>query len=681
MNTSDEFIQPVPLNPEHAGRTVGRRGQHTPFEFEEVLKNPRGDDQPHIADKQELRNFRWLYVISGLLLVGLLGRSAFLQIAQGQRYRGLAEGNRLRALVLAAPRGVLYDRNQAQLAENIPSYQLVLVPVDLPTDDDTRAKLFKKVAKNFNVDLADLSKTYGAQDPHSFDPVPVGDELSRDAALLIQAHPADYPGVHADVRAVRRYADAEALSHVYGYVGKLTAEEYADHQDYELNDQIGKTGVEQSYESTLRGTNGAQNVEVDAFGRVVDVLATQPPTAGNDLVLTVDAGLQHQLYTSLVAAAKRSGKQRAAAVAVDPRNGEILAYASVPGFDANAFAVGTDRKKIGATLTDANQPLFDRPIAGTYPPGSTFKPFVATGALQSGNITEDTTYNDVGYIKVGGQTFRSWKPGGQGVVNVIGAIANSVNTFFFSVGGGYGDIKGLGIRALDTVAAAFGFGAKTGVDSARRGGWPAANPEYKQETFHEDWFLGDTYNSSIARGSCSPATLQPANATAAVANGGNGLVAAHRQDYGAPRRHDAGRGDQGAQLRRWLRRSFSRSCARHARRSDGRHGASRGPAAPRRQDRTALPGSGELNAWFTACNCSIRRRRPQLAEQAGEGSTSRHPSQTTCYGTGSAKASRDSMKLQGQLLADTWLAETREVASAPPRQPKLTIATSAVWRR
>jgi len=627
LDPSGEFIQPVPLDPEHGDRFIGQRaGSHggTPFEFEEVLKNPSGDDQRRIADKDELRNFRWLYVVCGLLIVGLIGRSGFLQIAQGDRYRGLAEGNRLRALVLTAPRGILYDREHVQLVENTPSYQLVLVPVDIPADEPERTDLFKKVSKDFGVEAAELEEVYAGQDPRSFDAVPVGDELPRDAALLLQARPDEYPGVRADVRAVRRYTDAEALSHVFGYVGKLTAEEYADHQDYELTDQIGKTGVEMSYESTLRGDNGAQNVEVDALGRVVNVLATQPPTPGDDLVLSVDAGLQHELYRSLTAAAKRSGKTKAAAVAVDPRNGEILALASVPGFDANAFALGTDTKKLGAQLTDPNQPLFNRTVGGTYSPGSTFKPFVAVGALQAGTIDEDTTYTDTGSITVGGQVFRSWKAGGQGTVDVIGAIAHSVNTFFFSIGGGYGDIDGIHIKGIDEIAAAFGFGSPSGLDLPGEAAGLLPTPEYKMETFNEDWFLGDTYNASIGQGFVLVTPLQLANATAAVANGGT-LWWPH---LGKTVVHPDGTTEdvQARALKENVADPGAISTVREGMRATVTSGTGRAlsdlPVEAAGKTGTAQLGGKETNAWFTAF---APYDEPTIAiavlvEEAGEGS-------------------------------------------------------------
>jgi len=293
-----------------------------------------------------------------------------------------------------------------------------------------------------------------------------------------------------------------------------------EHPDYALTDHLGKAGLEKSHEGELRGKNGAQNVEVDAQGQIVAVLATEQPQSGADLVLGLDAGLQKVLYDELVKAATRSKKLRAAAVALDPRNGEILALVSVPGYDVNEFGRGIKPERLQQLVDDPNQPLFTRPISGTYPPGSTFKPFVATGALQAGTITEDTTYVDNGAIVVGGQTFRSWKPGGHGEVNVIQAIANSVNTFFYSIGGGFGEIDGIGINGIDRIAQAFGFGSIQGIDlpGEAKGLLPTA--DWKEINYNEPWYLGDTYNAAIGQGFVLVTPLQLANATAAIANGG-----------------------------------------------------------------------------------------------------------------------------------------------------------------
>ncbi len=622
MALDDNLIEPFPHHPDHSERFVHQRSG-MPLEFEEVLKDPSGPDRRRVHDKQEVRNFRWLYAVTLLLVGALIVRTAQLQIAQGARYRGLAEGNRVRAIVQTAPRGILYDRNMEQLVENVPRYTLAMVPLDIPDEQTKHDDLFKHVSDLTQIPQTKIAEVYDKSSHVQIDPIPVAD-ITREQALLLDSHSSEYPGMQVLTRALRSYDTPEALSHVVGYVGPLTAEEVAAHPDYELTDQLGKAGVEESYESTLRGTNGAKNVEVDAFGRVVSVLASTPAKPGDDLVLSVDAGLQKVLYDELTKAAERSGKKRAAAVAIDPRNGEILALVSVPGFDVNVFSQGTDNKKISAALTDPNQPLFNRPLGGTYPPGSTFKPFVATGALQQGTITESTTFFDTGVIQVGAQRFLGWKPGGHGTVNVISAIANSVNGFFYSIGGGYGAIDGIGIAGIDKIAGAFGFGHTLGTDVGHEAGGLLPTPDWKEKNYGQPWYLGDTYNAAIGQGFVLVTPLQLATATSAIANGGTLwwppvgskiLYPDGSTKPVEPRKltDQVADKDKVEIVRRGMRATVENGTGRLL--ADL-------PVKAAGKTGTAQFGSGEPNAWFTAF---APYDTPTIAiavlvEQAGEGS-------------------------------------------------------------
>lgn len=622
MSQDANLIEPFPFEPDHEGRIVSQR-PGMPLEYEEVLKDPQGSDRRRVHDKHEVRNFRWLYAITILLIGTLVVRTGQLQIAQSERYRGLAEGNRIRSIVQTAPRGVLFDRNMEQLVENIPTYSLALVPLDIPKDDIERETLFNQISDLSGVSQDDLEEKYLANNPDQIDPVPVAD-ISRDAALLFETQSRDIPGTQVVVRAVRSYDDPVELSHVVGYVGPLTAEEVEAHPDYEFTDSLGKAGVEQSYEEVLRGENGAENVEVDAFGRVVNVLASKQAEPGHDLVLSIDTGLQKVLYDELAKAAADTEKKRAAAVAIDPRNGEILAMVSVPGYDANIFAAGTDSDAIANALLDENQPLFNRSTAGTYPPGSTFKPFVAVGALEQGTITEDTTFQDSGVIEVGGQKFLGWKPGGHGTVNVISAIANSVNGFFYSIGGGFGDIDGIGITGIDTIASKFGFGAETEVDLDSEADGLLPTPEWKEQNYEEPWYLGDTYNASIGQGFVLVTPLQLANATAAIANGGT----VWWPHFGTKIVFDNGSAEQVQPrvLHDNIADSSVFDTVRRGMRATVDGGTGRLladlPVQAAGKTGTAQFGTGEPNAWFTAF---APYDEPTIAiavlvEQAGEGS-------------------------------------------------------------
>ena len=622
MVYDDNAGGPFGYQQEHEQRFVRQRSG-MPLEFEEVLKDPHGPDRRRVHDKHEVRNFRWLYAVTGLLILALITRSGQLQVAQGERYRGLAEGNRIRAIVETAPRGIIYDRTMEQLVENVPRYSLALVPSDVPQDELARDLLFEQISEITEVPKNALNERFKASNADQIDPVAVAD-ISREHALQLEATASEYPGVHVMIRALRSYDMAEPLSHVLGYVGPLSAEEVEANSDYDLTDLIGKAGIEESYERTLKGENGAKNVEVDAFGQVVTVLASKPAEPGRDLVLSIDAGLQEVIYKELSEAAERSGKKRAAAVAIDPRSGEILAFVSVPGYDINVFSKGTDSDAITAVLEDPNQPLFNRPSGGTYPPGSTFKPFVAVGALEQGTITESTTFADSGVIQVGEQQFKGWKPGGHGVVNVISAIANSVNGFFYSISGGYDNIDGIGISGLDAIASKFGFGQKTEIDIPVEANGLLPTPEWKEQNYGEPWYLGDTYNAGIGQGFVLVTPLQLANATAAIANGGT-LWWPH---FGTNVIYEDGsyQKTEPRALTEHISDTEAIEIVRRGMRATVAEGTGRLladlPVPAGGKTGTAQFGTGEPNAWFTAF---APYDEPTiaiavLAEQAGEGS-------------------------------------------------------------
>jgi len=622
LGNDDFFIEPTPDPPEHRNRLV-KGYDSKPHDFEEVLADS-GESEQRFRNKDEIRNFRWLYIIASLLLLALVGRGAFLQVFQVSKYRGLAEGNRLRSLTLSAPRGVLYDRFGEQLVQNVPSYNLVMVPADVPADEEERKALFKEIIKLFDIDPGKPEKVYSTQDRNSFNAVSLVKDVPRDKSIIIQSHPTRYPGVAIRAVAVRKYAASSIMAHVVGYIGKLSAEEYKDHQDYDLTDSIGKAGVELSYEKDLKGNNGSESVEVDALGQVVSVLGTKPSIAGSNLKLTIDLGLQKKLFESLQNAAKRSKEKRAAAVAINPQNGEILALVSIPSFDINKFAKGITTKDYAGLTNDPDQPLFNRPLSGSYSPGSTFKPFVATGSLAAGKIDENTTFFDTGVIEVGGQKFRGWKPGGHGEVNVIRAIANSVNGFFFSIGGGYGDIEGLGIRAIDKIASAFGFGSPLGVDLPGEAGGLLPTPDWKKKIWQQSWFLGDTYNASIGQGFVLVTPLQLVDATAAIANGGTlwwphmGLAIENSQ--GESRKIEP------LALNQQVGPHKDIEIVRRGMRATVAGGTGRAlanlPIKVAGKTGTAQFGTGEPHAWFTAF---APYDKPTIAlailvEEAGEGS-------------------------------------------------------------
>ncbi len=482
------------------------------------------------------RRFRVAFLAMSLVFVAFAARAADLQIVQGQTFRDQAEGNRFRNEFLSAARGVIYDRNGQVLAENIPAFTLFMTIRDLPhvvkdgknaLDRDLVDAEFDRVA-----DLASLQRTdfdlllqEYADAPN--DPIIVRKDLGYTQAMLAMIEQPSLPGFTMDVLTKRQYeSTAPSLSHVLGYVGKISADEYAalDDSGYRRTDEIGKTGVEKSMETALRGTPGKKSVEVDAYGDENATLAEEPAVPGKDLTLAIDLDLQEMVEARTRDMLQQLGKQKASVVVMDPKTGEVLSLVSLPTYDSNAFAGGIDRDTYATLANDPNQPLFPRAIAGEFPPGSTFKPYVASAALAEGVINASTSFVSVGGISIGPWFFPDWKAGGHGVTDVRKAIAQSVNTFFYIIGGGYNDFVGLGVERITKYAGLFGFGADTGVDLPGEAEGFLPSKEWKEEVKGERWYVGDTYHLAIGQGDLLVTPLQMAVALSTVANGGTRYV-------------------------------------------------------------------------------------------------------------------------------------------------------------
>jgi penicillin-binding protein 2 len=288
--------------------------------------------------------------------------------------------------------------------------------------------------------------------------------------------------------------------------------------DYLPTEMIGKQGVEKSYEEALRGERGYDRVEVDSLGRPKKILGSVAAKPGNDLILNIDADLEKKAYDSLLSMLEEKGLSRGAAVALDPRDGSVLALVSIPGFDNNLFSEGITGDAYRSFLSDESKPLFNRAIAGEYAPGSTFKPVMASAALSEGVIDEHTEIESKGGISVGSFFFGDWKA--HGFTDIRSALAVSSDVFFYTVGGGYGNISGLGIARIKKYAALFGYGSTSGIDVPGEADGFLPDKEWKKETTGEPWYIGDDYHSSIGQGFITATPLQIVNSVAAVANGG-----------------------------------------------------------------------------------------------------------------------------------------------------------------
>lgn len=459
----------------------------------------------------------WFLILTAIFI--LAGRVFYLDSMKNAYYSEISKGNRVREIVIKAPRGKIMDKFGAVLVKNTPSVDVVAIPSDLPDNLSERQKIAAILADILGLDKKELITIIESQDKNSLNPVLIKENISNDQALIISEKTSGLGGVFLDKTAIRNYEESVIFSSIIGYDGKVTRKELEDHPDYLMTDYIGKTGIEKSYEKNLRGVHGAKQVEVDSLGNIKKNLGVINPVAGDDLILNIDEGLQKRLFDSLSSVLESSGTKTAAAVAIDPRNGGVLAMVSLPAYDNSLFARGITSEEYQNIIFNKDLPLFNRVVSGEYPPGSTLKPAVAVAALSEGVINEGTTVGCSGGISIGSWHFGDWKTHGGGI-DVKKAIAESCDVFFYSVGGGYGGIPALGMDRMKKYETMFGFGSLTGIDMPGESAGLIPDENWKQEKIKERWYIGDSYHASIGQGFITTTPLQLASYTAAIANGG-----------------------------------------------------------------------------------------------------------------------------------------------------------------
>ncbi|MFA6285364.1 MAG: penicillin-binding protein 2 [Parcubacteria group bacterium] len=488
-------------------------------EIEEVTQHLEGIDETQAVGRAMSGDRTKFFRGTVFLVIALLAlRIFYLQIVKGSYYGELSRENRIRSIVIKAPRGLIFDRNGKKLVNNVPSFDLIAIPVDVPKDKNEKDKEIEEIAGIFNMNSQNIEVIVGSQDSNSLNPVLIKENVSQDEALIFSEKHARFAGFMLDETSVREYKDGEYFSSAIGYSGKINKTELAEHPDYFMTDYIGKSGIEYGWEKNLRGVNGKQEVEVDSTGNLKNNFGVDPPIAGADLTLGIDMDLQKKLQDSLKAKLEETGTKTAAAVAIDPRNGEILALVNLPSYDNNLFSEGISAEDYQKLISDPDKPMFNRAISGEYPPGSTFKPLVAAAALQEGTVNAGTTLDCPAAINIGSYRFPDWKT--HGLTDIRKAIAESVDIFFYAIGGGWGDIPALGIDKIKQYADKFGLGYKLGIDIPGEASGLVPTQKWKQDNIGEKWYLGDDYHCAIGQGFVTSTPLQIANYTAAVANGG-----------------------------------------------------------------------------------------------------------------------------------------------------------------
>lgn len=440
-------------------------------------------------------------VIIGFLLLVLLIRLFYLQIIAHRYYSTLSLNNSINLAPISPPRGLIYDRNGILLAENVPAYNLMVIPNLVPDMPKTIEEL-RQVVNLSDDDIKLFQRQMKRGRP--FQEIPLRMKLSEDEVATFAINQFRFPGVHIQVGVVRYYPFGGDFASVLGYVGRINEQELddLDQDNYAGSDYIGKIGIEKYYESQLHGTVGYRQVETDAAGREVRTLKTISPIPGEQLYLTIDAKLQE---AAIAAMQGLSG----ALVAIDPNNGEVLALVSTPSYDPNLFVKGVNAKQYKELQQDPSQPLFNRSIRGQYPFGSTIKVFLALQALQGKYVDPKVQIFDPGQVVLGNHVFRDMHK--HGWVDFTKAIEVSCDTYFYLLA-----LK-MGINPMDDILQQFGFGQYTGIEMNEELPGLVPTPAWKQKTLHDKWYPGDNLNFSIGQGWLLTTPLQLAHGVATVA--------------------------------------------------------------------------------------------------------------------------------------------------------------------
>ena len=461
---------------------------------------------PHLSSSElpELHRRLVFLKIGVLLLIGLLiFRVWQLQVRDGPYYRDLSQDNRTRAIVLRPARGLVYDRHGRLLANNVPSFNLYVELKDVPN----REQLLTTLEKLLGFDRTDLEERVHGKGQRTR--VKIKGGLTLREAALIESHRLDLPGTFIQAEYQRNNPNGAYGAHVIGYVGEISEAQLAQEEFSTLSPGsiIGHHGVERTYDHVLRGQAGRKLIEVDALGHEKRMISVDKPQAGDDVYLTIDFRLQ-KLAEELL------GEEAGAIVALDPRNGELLALASLPSFDPNALSRGLNQKRWKAILQDPGHPLTNRAIQGQYPPGSTFKIIMAAAALESQAVDREDTIQCGGGYRFGRRVFRDWKRGGHGTVDLIDAITNSCDVYFYKIG------NRMGIETISAYSKEFGLGQKTGIDLPSEIAGIVPSPAWKKKVKGEPWYPGETISVSIGQGFLTVTPIQMARVIATVANQG-----------------------------------------------------------------------------------------------------------------------------------------------------------------
>ncbi|EOC1797262.1 penicillin-binding protein 2 [Vibrio fluvialis] len=480
----------------------------------------RSPIRDYLAEARLFRNRAVVSFVGIVLMMSILVANLYnIQVNQYQDYKTRSNDNRIKVVPIAPNRGLIYDRNGVLLAENRPVFSLEIIPEKVKNMDETIARL-QQILTITPEQIAAFEKE--RRQTRRFNSVPLLTQLTEEEVAKFSVQQYKYPGVSVSANLKRYYPYGEVLTHVIGYVSRINDRDIerlvreGKEANYQATRDIGKLGIERYYEDLLHGEAGYQEVEVNSRGRVIRTLKYVPPTPGKDIVLNLDIKLQlyvHSLFNG----------RRGSAVVLDPKDNGVLAMVSSPSYDPNAFVHGISGKEYSELLNDKDRPLVNRTTLGIYPPGSTVKPFIAVSALEEGVITPNTTRNDPGYWRIPNsktRPFRDWLRWGHGKVDIIKALEESVDTFFYQIA------YDMGIDRLSDWMMKFGFGDYTGIDITEESKANMPTRDWKMARHRTPWYQGDTIPVGIGQGYWTATPMQLAKATSVLVHHGK-VIAPH----------------------------------------------------------------------------------------------------------------------------------------------------------
>jgi len=474
-----------------------------------------------------LASFLFLILIGiGMAYLGV--RAASLQVERGDEFFSIAQGNRFFTRPVLSLRGTIYDRSGEALVENYPSFGIIFDKQQFLKGGSTLSEFLVLLSTILGKDSASFY-TAGFPENHDTAEIPerilIARDIDPDAIVAVAPRLAMLPGVQIFESSRRVYRDPFAFSHLMGFTGKVSREELASNSYLREEETIGKSGIELSYDDVLRGERGKKIVEIDSAGNETRFKLTHEPKRGSDIILTIDGSLQEIVYKTIMD--YTSNTKGASVVVLDPQTGAVRTLVSVPGFNTNKFGYSLSQQEFQLVLQNPLKPLFNRAVSGEFPSGSTLKPFIGAAALEENIIDPLKQIYDEGFISLPNpydpekrSIFLDWKK--HGWVDFYDAIAQSANVYFYMIGGGFEDQKGLGIELIKEYMLRFGFGSNLGIDLPGERDGLIPDPEWKKVNEPNDpvWRVGDTYNVSIGQGGVKTTPLQMVAAVSAVANGG-----------------------------------------------------------------------------------------------------------------------------------------------------------------